>query len=191
MIHATTIISSSRAPAASRTMSKGEDSDTPGDRLNGGNLPAQSLNPLTTPAVAPNDAFLSVYQGIVISVVIHLTPPRSPVTAYPEDSPLHNSAVQPLDRPAAHYTRSLGANSTAVEGTNPLWGPSYTLNSSTAFPAGRSSLYPSSMSVSSYSSRRSPSTLTNHPSSTHPTMISLFVTESLVSTVVEVVSLIR
>ena len=222
MIHATTIISSSRAPATSKTISKVENSNTPGDRLNGETKPAPLLNPLTTSALTPNNASLSACQEIVISVVIHLTPPSSPVTAYPEDSSPYGSPVQPLDRSPAYYTRSLSPDSaigptsivTVVGGTDPftakLWSPlsasaiiglsssflspPYPLNSSTAFPAGRSSLYPSSISVYSHSSQISPtedliSTLTDS-SFTHPAMILLLVTESSVSIIVEVVSLV-
>lgn len=99
VMHVTTIISSPQPSPAAKSTSVVRNSS---ERLHTDrdDKPAPSLGPSIMTATAPNDASQSGCQEIIISIILHLTSPSSPSTAYPEDTLPLGSPVQPLNPPS-------------------------------------------------------------------------------------------
>lgn len=169
VIYTTTIISSLSPSSDSNAIWKIEGPVTPSDKLyaDEDGQPAPALHTSATTAVAMSDMAPSGCQQIVISVIVYLTPPSSPFTAYPKEILSRGSSARPLyprsglqTQPSQKFADGRTSFETAVGGSDQfaakLWSssstsaiislsdsipvPPYPFNTSTAFPAGRSDL---------------------------------------------------
>lgn len=193
----------------------------PSDKMypHGDDQAAPSSDPLATTAIALSDASLSGCQNIVISVIINIIPPSSLSTADPEDTSRQDPPIQPLNLPAWQNTKpssqghAKGQTSivTPVGESEPLaakpWSPlPASALSTVVLPVSSRSARDSFSSSSTFatfkhtnlvslsydlpSSKDLISTLAD-PSFTPQPMVSSVFTDSGISTVVKVISLIE
>ena len=168
MSYTTTTVLSPQPSTALEAMSNPEDPNTPSDAMifHGDDQSMPSVHPFTTRAVPLDDASLSGYQNLLISVIIDFRPPSLFATEIPDGTPPQGAHIHSLHLPSEHNTRSSRGESAKVQTSDiresssyvtKSWNilstsattepsstlaPPYPLNPFTAFPLVRSDTAP-------------------------------------------------